>query len=502
MSSHFTMNSRTVDLKAIAWDAMKRYGFSPEFPRQVRQEVGEMTDAALAAPEKDVRDLRGLLWSSIDNFDSEDLDQLEYCERGPGGEIGVRVAIADVDFYVKKDSPTDRHAAHNGTSVYTGIETFPMLPDKLSKGISSLLPGHDRKAVVIEYTVLTDGSVRHGGLYRALVANKAKLVYEIIGAWLEGNSPVPPSVKNVAGLEEQLRIQAEASRALRKQRREQGALELMTIEPTPIIEDGKVKDIVVQEQNPARQLIEEFMVAANGTMVAFLGTAGLPMIQRVVRTPRYWDEIVAFAAQHGGKLPAEPDAKSLALFLLMQQETDPERFPDISLTVVKLLGPGEYMTLEPGAPPTGHFSLAVIDYTHATAPNRRYVDIVNQRLAKSVLEKTNNPYSLDELGELADWLTDREKASKKVKRSMRKSAAAVLLHDRIGDTFDALVTGATDRGTFVRLIVPPAEGRVVRGEEGLRVGQKIQVRLLGTDAYKGFIDFERVGSGQGQTRPV
>ena len=493
MSSHFTMNSRTVDLRAIAWDAMKKYGFSPEFPKQVRQEVGAMTDEAREGAETDIGDLRGLLWSSIDNFDSEDLDQIEYCEWGQDGEIAVKVAIADVDFYVEKNSPTDRHAAHNGTSVYTGVETFPMLPDKLSKGISSLLPGHDRIAVVIEYTVLPDGSVRHGSLYRALVANKAKLVYEVIGAWLAGGSTVPPSVKNVPGLEEQLRIQAEASQVLRKHRREQGALELVTIEPTPIIENGRVKDIVVIEQNPARQLIEEFMVAANGSMVAFLGDAGLPMIQRVVRKPKYWDEIIAFAALHGGKLPGEPNAKALALFLLRQQETDPERFPDISLTIVKLLGPGEYMTLEPGAPPTGHFSLAVIDYTHATAPNRRYVDVVNQRLAKSVLGHKNNPYSLDELGELADWLTDREKASKKVKRYMRKAAAAVLLQDRIGEAFDAMVTGASEHGTFVRVIVPPAEGRVVRGEEGLKVGQKIRVRLLGTDAYKGFIDFERTG---------
>jgi VacB/RNase II family 3'-5' exoribonuclease len=371
-----------------------------------------------------------------------------------------------------------------------------MLPDKLSKGMSSLLPGHDRLAVVIEYTVLPDGSVRHGALYRALVANKAKLIYEEIGAWLEKSSPLPSSVRNVPGLEAQLRIQAEASRVLREHRRQQGALELMTIEPSPVIEDGRVKDLVVQEQNLARKLIEEFMVAANGTMVAFLGDAGLPMIQRVVRKPRYWDEIVAFAGAHGGKLPAEPDAQSLARFLIQQQEADPERFPDTSLTIVKLLGPGEYMTLEPGAPPTGHFSLAVIDYTHATAPNRRYVDIVNQRLAKSVLDHEKNPYTPDELGELAEWLTDRERASKKVKRLMRKAVAAVLLSDRIGETFDALVTGASEHGTFVRLIVPPAEGRVVRGEEGLRVGQKIRVRLLGTDPHKGFIDFEKIGGGR------
>jgi VacB/RNase II family 3'-5' exoribonuclease len=488
--------NRNVDMKAIAWDAMKKYGFSPEFPPRVKDDVRAMSDSATRTTGPEIRDLRGLLWSSIDNFDSEDLDQLEFCERGVNGEIGVKVAIADVDYYVGKDSPTDRHAAHNGTSVYTGVETFPMLPDKLSKGISSLLPGQDRLAVIIEYTVLPDGNVRHGGVYRALVRNKAKLIYEIIGKWQERTSPVPPSVTGVKGLEEQLRLQGEASRLLRQQRREQGALELNTIEPSPIVEDGKVKDLVVQEQNLARQLIEEFMVAANGTMVAVLGEAGLPMIQRIVRRPKYWEEIVLVAASYHEELPAEPDAKALAQFLLRQQKADPERFPDLSLTIVKLLGPGEYLTLEPGAPPTGHFSLAVIDYTHATAPNRRYVDVVNQRLAKSVIGNTQSPYSAGELDELAAWLTDREKASKKVKRFMAKAVAAVLLQDRTGDIFDALVTGAKETGTFVRLIVPPAEGRVIRGEVGLKVGQKVRVRLLSADPYKGFIDFERVGAIQ------
>jgi len=480
-------------MRAIAWDAMRKYGFEPQFPATVVREVEAIQGKNVVEGQKDAQDLRMLLWSSIDNFDSMDLDQLEYCEKSANGEIRVLVAIADVDAYVPKRSKTDQHAAHNGTSVYTGIETFPMLPDKLSRGISSLLPGHDHLAVVIEYSVLPDGSVRHGRLYRAIVSNKAKLIYEEIGDWLERVTPVPEQVRNVPGLEDQLHLQAEASRILKKHRTEQGALELSTIEAQPVIEEGVVKDLVIQKQNTARQLIEEFMVAANGTMVAFLGSSGLPMIQRVVRVPRYWDGIVQTAALYHETLPAEPDAKALARFLNRQQAADPERFPDLSLTIVKLLGPGEYMMLEPGAEPTGHFSLAVIDYTHATAPNRRYVDIINQRLTKSVFDRKPAPYTTDELVDLSAWLTDREKASKKVKRFMRKAVAAVLLQNRLGEIFDALVTGANDHGTYVRLITPPAEGRVIRGEQELAIGQKVRVRLLATDPWHGFIDFEFTG---------
>ena len=486
-------SSRHIDLKAIARNAMIQYGFTPDFSQQVQQEVASIATTELVSDPNSIVDMRGILWSSIDNFDSEDLDQLEYCEPAGNGEVNVKVAIADVDFFVRKGTPVDQHAAKNGTSVYTGIETFPMLPDKLSRGISSLLPGQERLAVVIQYTVFPDGSVKNESLCRARVINKAKLVYEIIGNWLEGKCPVPPSVSAVPGLEEQLRLQNQVSGLLRKHRREQGALELGTIETSPVVEDGKVKDLIVQVQNPARQLIEEFMVAANGTMVAFLGDSKLPMIQRVVRKPRYWDEIVSTADARGTRLPKDPDAKSLAHFLISQQEEDPDHFPDLSLTIVKLLGPGEYATLLPGAPPEGHFSLAVVDYTHATAPNRRYVDIVNQRLAKSVLDHAGNPYTPSELDALASWLTDREKASKKVKRFMVKAVAAVILKNRIGETFQAMVTGATEHGTYVRLISPPAEGRIIRNEAGLKVGQKIRVRLLSTDPYKGFIDFERIG---------
>lgn len=489
---------RFVDLKAVAVLAMEKYGFKPRFPEPVMKEVNALTDKVPSYKEQSIQDLRSLLWSSIDNSDSMDLDQLEYCERGPGGEFRVMVAVADVDIYVPKRSQADRYAAHNGTSVYTGVVTFPMLPDQLSKNISSLLPDQDRLAMIASYTILPDGSILPGEVFRAIVRNKAKLVYESLGEWLDGTGPIPPIVQDSPGLKDQILLQAEAARALRKKRMDQGALDLETIEPQPLLDGDKVKDLVVLKPNMARKVIEEFMVAANRTMVSCLGKAGIPMLQRVVRVPKYWDEIILTAASYGVNLPASPDVKALASFLKDQKAADPERFPDLSLTIIKLLGPGEYMPLEPGSPPTGHFSMAITDYTHGTAPNRRYVDVVNQRLLKSLLDKSPSPYTLDELVEEAIWLSDREKGSKKVERFMRKAAAAVLLQNRIGDVFEAMVTGASEKGTYVRLINPPAEGRVVRGERGMWVGQKVNVRLLKTDPYNGFIDFERAGGKPGR----
>ncbi len=488
------INHRTVDLKAIAGNAMMKYGFEPLFPNSVLREVSAINVKTLPDNQKNTKDLRMLLWSSIDNYDSMDLDQMEFVERGQNGEIQVKIAIADVDIYVQKHSQTDQHAAYNGTSVYTGIETFPMLPDKLSKGITSLLPGQDHMAIVTEYMVLPDGDVRHGDIYRAMVSNKAKLIYEEVGDWLDGVGAIPQSVREVPGLEEQVQLQSEAAQCLKKYRMEKGALDLETIEANAVVEKGFVKDLVVQKKNMARSIIEEFMVAANGTMVDYLGKAGIPMIQRVVRMPKYWEEIVITAATYGEILPAQPDSKALSAFLNHQKEADPESFPDLSLTVVKLIGPGEYMTLEPGEPPYGHFGLAVTDYTHGTAPNRRYVDLIIQRLVKSVLDRVPSPYTLEELIDKSTWLTGREKGSKKVERFMRKAAAAVLLQDMICKFFEAIVTGASEKGTYVRLITPPAEGRIMRGEHGLRVGQRVRVRLLKTDPYNGYIDFECMGT--------
>ncbi|MDD1676673.1 MAG: RNB domain-containing ribonuclease [Methanomicrobiales archaeon] len=479
-----------IDLRTIAWDAVRRYGFEPRFPDNVIREVEAINPALPPSRYGNMRDLRSLLWSSIDNSDSLDLDQLEFCERGPDGGIRVQVAIADVDIFVPKDSHTDRHAARNGTSVYTGIVKFPMLPDRLSHDVTSLVPGKERYAMVIEFTVLPDGSTRPGEIYPAIVINKAKLVYEEVAVWQQGGGEVPAGVRAIPGLEEQVHLQDEASRRLKKARTEQGALTFDTIEARAVLEEGRVRDLVVQRRNRARCIIEEFMVAANGTLVGFLGEAGVPMIQRVVRVPRNWERIVLIAAEHGETLPRGPDAPALARFLVRQKAADPDHFPDLSLAVIKLLGPGEYAPLAPGQPSTGHFSLAVSDYTHATAPNRRYVDLVNQRLLKAVLRGGHPPYTLEELEDLAAWLTDRDKASTKVERFMRKAAAGMLLRERIGDTFDAFVTGVTIHGTFVRLISPPAEGKVVRGEKGMDVGDKVRVRLLRTDPANGHIDFE------------
>ena len=482
--------NQEIDLRTIAWHAMEKYGFTPRFPPGVTDAVNAMQERTFPTVPPEMRDLRMLLWSSIDNHDSQDLDQLEYCERTPDGTILVQVAIADVDAYVRSHSPADEYAAHNGSTIYTGVITFPMLPERLSYGITSLLPGKDRMAVVIAFLVGHDGDFSPRGVYRALVRNKAKLVYEEVGGWLEGTGPMPKGVADVPGLEEQLRLQDEATRLLRKYRREQGALEFETIEPEVVMEDGRATGLVALVPNPARALIEEFMVAANGTTVAFLGSSGVPMIQRVVRTPRNWAGIVLVASAHGVTLPEEPDAKALAKFLLREKASDPLHFPDLSLAVIKLLGAGEYAMLGPGAEPEGHFALAVIDYTHATAPNRRYVDVINQRQVKAILAGQPGPYSPEKLADHALWLTDREKASKKVKRSMRKSVAAVLLGDSIGKSFNALVTGTSEKGTYVRLLEPPAEGRVMKGERGLLVGQKVRVRLIKTDPWNGFIDFE------------
>jgi VacB/RNase II family 3'-5' exoribonuclease len=490
-----------IDLKAIAREAMDKYGFKYQFSEPVLNEVNALNEGILLKGSQNyARDLRSLLWSSIDNEDSLDLDQLEYCERGLNQETLVKVAIADVDLFVPKESQTDRHALKNGTSVYTGIEIFPMLPERLSNDLSSLRAGQDRPAVVIELSVLSDGSIRPEGVYRAIVRNKAKLIYEEIGDFLEGESPVPSSVTQVPGLEEQLALQDETSQRLRKFRMEQGALELDTIEPKPVVHMDAVTDLVIQRKNRARYLIENFMIAANVTMMDFLEKAGIPVIQRVVRTPKNWKGIMDVAAAYAEALPSKPDSKALSQFLIKQKEADPERFPDLSLTIVKLLGAGEYVMLEPGKTSYGHFGLAVMDYTHATAPNRRYVDVVLQRLFKSVLAKEPSPYTKKALTELSVQCTDRDKAAQKVERFMRKAAAAVLLGGRIGEFFDAIVTGASEKGTYVRIISPPVEGRVTHGEEGMAVGQKVRVRLTGMDPYKGFIDFEGVSGSKNKPK--
>lgn len=491
-----------LDLTAVAHQAMAMYGFIARFPPNVLEDA-QSVDRNLENTSlgSSIRDLRTLLWSSIDNIDSKDLDQIEYCERGQNREIRVLVGIADVDHYVPKGSSVDRHAGHNGTSVYTGVVTFPMLPEALCNDTSSLVPGEDRLAVVIEFFVKRDGSIRRGEVFRALVRNHAKLVYEEIGEWLEGHRELPDSVSYVNGLEAQLRLQDEATERLHKFRMASGALELETIEPRAVVKDGEVQDLIVIKKNRARSVIENFMVAANGTMVAFIEKNGKPHIQRVVRTPERWEKIRDVALSLGTDLPTDPDPLSLSDFLAAEHRRDPDRFPDLSLTIVKLLGSGEYVLAEPGRIKLGHFGLAVQDYTHSTAPNRRYIDVVIQRIIKSILSHAENmPYNKSELESIAAWCTERDQAAKKVERLMRKVAAAMLLTGRVGQIFDGIVTGASEKGTYVRIVSPPAEGRVVRGEEGMDVGEKVRVRLINVEPDKGYIDFEAADKSYGGVR--
>ena len=445
-----------------------------------------------------VPDLRSLPWSSIDNTESKDLDQVEVAEVLPTGEIRIRVGIADVDARVPLGSPIDEHARANATSVYTGVQVFPMLPERLSTDLTSLAEGEDRLAVVIEFVVGHDGTEQSHDVYRAVVRNQSKLAYEDVGAWMEGGE-APAKVQRSPVLLEQLRVQSDASDRLEAMRDRTGALELDTIEATPVAKGGRVVDLAVVRKNRARELIENFMVSANIAIAVFLEEHNASGIRRVVRAPERWGRIVELAAKTGDVLPAEPDSLALARFLARRRVADPDRFPDLSLAVVKLLGPGEYALDRPGRDPGGHFGLAAHDYSHATAPNRRYADLVTQRLVKAVLAKTAAPYTDDQLTDIARHCTEREDAARKVERTMRKVAAALLLSSRIGETFRGIVTGVNKNGTYVRLLAPPAEGRVVRHSEGMDVGEYVAVRLIGTDAEKGWIDFEGLSISKGQS---
>jgi len=478
------------DLQNRARRAVLELGFLPDFPPDAEAQVATLQRAAPPRP-SDVEDLRGLLWSSIDNPESMDLDQLEWAEARPDGSVRLLVAIADVDALVPEGTPLDRRAGANTASLYTGAAVFPMLPRPLSEDLTSLLPDVERLSVVIDYRVLPDGSVTEGAVRRARVRNRAKLSYPEVGPWLQDEAPVPPRVAAVAGLEEQLRIQDRATRALRAARERHGALALRTLEPRPVMSDGRVLDLEAIPDSRSRELIEDLMVAANGVMARFLDDAHRSSLARVVRKPKRWDRIVSLAQGLGTSLPAEPDGVALSRFLQQQRTRDPLHFPDLSLAVVKLLGPGEYV-LRPGvADSPGHFGLAAHDYSHSTAPNRRYPDLITQRLVKALLAGVPAPYTDAELDGIAQHCTVMEAATRKLERLMRKVIAALLLHDRVGQSFDGLVTGVTEHGTFVRLLAPPAEGRVVRGEKGMDVGDRVRVRLLSTDPERGFIDLAR-----------
>lgn len=485
----------STELRDAAYRAMLENGFQPEFSPEVRREVSALRDPT-QSPDPRIRDMRSLLWSSIDNRESKDLDQIEVAERLASGAIRVRIAIADVDVLVPRGSATDDHARENTTSVYTGVAVFPMLPDRLSTDLTSLNQGEDRFAVVIEMDIAEDGSINGSDVYLALVHNRAKLVYETVGAWLEGRSPIPPEIERIPGLEEQVRLHDEAAQRLLSLRRKNGALDLETIEASPVVAKGKVIDLKVSQRNRARDIIENFMVGANGAMARFLEARKVPAIRRVVRVPKKWPRIVQLAADVGETLPVEPDRVALSEFLVKRKLADPEHFADLSLSVVKLLGPGEYMLERrlDGRAGDGHFGLAAAEYTHSTAPNRRFPDLVTQRLMKATETKSPTPYTDDELMEIAKHCTLREDAARKVERTVRKKAAAALMRDRVGQDFPAMVTGASSKGVYVRLISPPVEGRVVRGGQKLDVGDTVRVTLVRVDDDKGYIDFEHESS--------
>ena len=477
------------DLQAAARRTAIQEGFEPDFSPAVRTETAALTDDLPST--EGTTDLRALPWSSIDNPESRDLDQVEYAERLPAGGIRILVGIADVDSRVPRDSATDQRAAHNATSVYCGVTMFPMLPERLSTGLTSLNERVDRLVVVIEFTVQPDGTTKDPKVYRALLQNQAQLDYPSVGAWLEGHGPAPSKVAASPTLAEQLRIQDEAAVALRNRRHLAGALDLETIEATPVTTDGKVTDLKVHLRNRATMLIEDFMIEANVTMAGFLDAKHVSSIRRVVKAPERWNRIVALAKAVGESLPDTPDAVALTGFLTRRRAADPDHFPDLSVSVVKLMGPGEYALQKPGGVSQGHFGLAVHDYTHSTAPNRRFADLVTQRLLKGVLATGSAGYTDDALAGIAAQCTRMEDAARKVERTSRKQAAALLLADRIGQTFDAIVTGANPKGTFVRALALPVEGMVVHGQEGMDVGDRVRVRLTGADPNRGFIDFVR-----------
>ncbi len=477
-------------LRAIAHRVMNERGLEPDFPADAMRQVNEIGGPARDT-DHSIPDLRSLLWCSIDNDDSRDLDQLTVARKVGANSTEILVAVADVDALVKEKSPIDRHAEKNTTSVYTAAQIFPMLPEKLSTNLTSLAEGQDRLAVVIQMEVDASGSTQKPQVYRALVHNHAKLAYHSVGAWLEGHQKMPERVAKTKGLDDQLRIQDEMAQRMRAVRYQHGALDLETIEPEAVLSDGQVVDLRLDRKNRAQQLVEDFMIAANGVSAQFLDQHNVPSIRRVVRTPKHWDTIRKLADGFSDPLPAEPDCKALGAFLERRRNADPLRFPDLSLTVVKLLGSGEYVLQVPGQPSVGHFGLAVQDYTHSTAPNRRFPDLIVQRLLKATLAGDGLPYTSTDLSLLATHCTDQENAAKKVERQIRKSAGAQLLSGRIGESFDSLVTGASEKGTWVRLLTPPVEGKLVSGQEGAKVGDQIKVRLTGVNVERGFIDFAR-----------
>jgi VacB/RNase II family 3'-5' exoribonuclease len=478
------------DLAASARQAMLDHGLEPDIPPDALREVAE-----IAGPAQDddpsIRDLRDLPWASIDDDDSLDLDQLSVAQPGPGGATTILVAIADVDALVKPGTAVDRHAQVTTTTVYTPGVIFPMLPAKLSTNLTSLAAGQDRLAIAIEIAIDKDGQLDGSDVYRAHVRNQAKLAYPSVAAWLDGTGPMPEPMARVPGLDAQIRLQDEVAQRLSTRRHQLGALDIQTVEARPVVKDGIVVGLGQETKSRSRQLIEDFMIAANGVTARFLRDHGFPSIRRVVHAPERWDLIVKLARDAGDQLPDTPDPVALSEFMARRRAADPDRYPDLSLAIVKLMGSGDYAVERPGEPPEGHFGLAVRDYGHATAPNRRYPDLLTQRLLKAAIAGQPSPYTVPDLQKLAEHCTKQEDQARKVERQARKAASAVYLGSRIGETFDALVTGASDKGIWVRTLKPPVEGKLVAGAEGLDVGERVRIRLESINPARGFVDFVR-----------
>lgn len=477
-------------LEKIARREMFNRGFLPDFSQEVLAELDHLNTPAMSGD--DIRDLRGLLWCSIDNDDSLDLDQLTTAELLEEGKTRVRVAIADVDALVDRGTNIDTHALHNTTSIYTAVRVFSMLPEKLSTHLTSLNPGEDRVTMVVDMVINPDGVLENGTVYRAQVRNHAKLDYESVSAWLDGLADAPKAMEEVSGLADSLRLQEKVAHAMRALRHRHGALILDTIEVKPIFEGDKIHSLKILEKNRASSIIEDFMIAANTVTANFLTDNGYPSVHRVVHEPDRWDRIVEIAKEHGGSLPVRPNVVALQQFLIAEKANHPQTFPDVSLSIIKLIGSGEYVAEKPGSEAPGHFGLAVSDYAHSTAPNRRYPDLIIQRLLKAALVGEPSPYSYETLQDLALHLTDKEDDAQKVERTVGKAAVALMLSGRIGETFKGVITGASPKGTWVRILPIPVEGKVVRGAKGLDVGQSVQVKLVSVNVDKGFLDFQRM----------
>lgn len=483
------MPAGDVDLVQLARDAMRERGLEPEFPADALAQLDDLLPPRAADGLVDRRDLA---WCSIDNDDSRDLDQLTVAHRVHDA-IRMQVAIADVDAYVRRSTPLDQHAGHNTTSVYTPMRVFPMLPERLSTDLTSLNPAVDRLAVVIVFDVRADGEVQEQRVERAMVRNHARLSYDAVADWLDHGGPMPAAMTAVAGMDAQVRLQDEAAGWMRTRRRRDGALEFESAEARVVVADGRVVGLRADARNRARALIEDVMIAVNGVTARHLDACGMPSIRRVVRTPKRWDRLRTVAREAGDTLPEGPDPRALSEFLARRLAEDPEGYGLLSLSVLKLLGRGEYVLTPPRAIDAGHFGLAVHEYVHSTAPNRRYPDLITQRLLKASVLGGSSPYRDEELEAMASHCTRQEDAADKVERQMRKAATALVLSNRIGDTFDGIVTGATGKGTWVRTFEPPAEGRIVAGAEGLDVAERVRVQLVAVDVARGFLDFSRAG---------